>query len=194
MRKPKPYWSECLVTKIKKEQKNCWKHLNMLREIGLPIWNSQNRSMFPLAFDAGWLQGHWWGFISRNYVVWPTFLLMNVFIALKGSHFWFLFYKVWKFYVFPCFYNIVLKQLFSSAFLITNACIAVWCLPTCLHTQFWKNILPGYSAQAKHLSLTSQSRCTTLQQLNNLIHHKLVYNFRLLFSFAIWFSVELKQP
>ena len=47
--------------------------------------------MFPLAFVAGWLQGHWWGFISRNYVVWPTFLLMNVFIALKGSHFWFLF-------------------------------------------------------------------------------------------------------
>ena len=47
--------------------------------------------MFPLAFVAGLLQGHWWGFISRNYVVWPTFLLMNVFIALKGSHFWFLF-------------------------------------------------------------------------------------------------------
>ena len=37
------------------------------------------------------LQGHWWGFISQNYVVWPTFLLMNVFIALKRSHFWFLF-------------------------------------------------------------------------------------------------------
>ena len=48
-------------------------------------------AVFPLAFIAGWLQGHWWGFISRNYVVWPTFLLMNVFIALKGSHFWFLF-------------------------------------------------------------------------------------------------------
>ena len=46
-------------------------------------------AVFPLAFIAGWLQGHWWGFISRNYVVWPTFLLMNVFIALKGSHFWF---------------------------------------------------------------------------------------------------------
>ena len=45
--------------------------------------------MFPLAFVAGWLQGHWWGFISRNYVVWPTIFLMNVFIALKGSHFWF---------------------------------------------------------------------------------------------------------
>ena len=45
--------------------------------------------MFPLAFVAGWLQGHWWGYISRNYVVWPTFFLMNVFIALKGSHFWF---------------------------------------------------------------------------------------------------------
>ena len=57
----------------------------------LPIWNSQNCSMFPLAFVAGWLQGHWWGFISRNYVVWPAFLLMNVFIALNGSHFWFLF-------------------------------------------------------------------------------------------------------
>ena len=50
-------------------------------------------AVFPLAFIAGWLQGHWWGFISRNYVVWPTFLLMNVFIALKGSHFWFLFEK-----------------------------------------------------------------------------------------------------
>ena len=60
----------------------------------LPVWNSQNCSMFPLAFVAGWLQGHWWGFFSRNYVVWPTFLLMNVFIALKGSHFWFLFDKL----------------------------------------------------------------------------------------------------
>ena len=48
--------------------------------------------MFLLAFVAGWMQGHWWGFISRNYVVWPTFLLMNVFIALKGSHFWILFF------------------------------------------------------------------------------------------------------
>ena len=57
----------------------------------LPVWNSQNCRMFPLAFVAGWLQGHWWGFISRNYVVWPTFLLMDVCIALKGSHFWFLF-------------------------------------------------------------------------------------------------------
>ena len=48
-------------------------------------------AVFPLAFIAGWLQGHWWGFISRNYVVWPTFFLMNVFIALKGSRFWLLF-------------------------------------------------------------------------------------------------------
>ena len=52
--------------------------------------------MFPLAFVAGWLQGHWWGFISRNYVVWPIFFLMNVFIALKGSHFWFfILYQKW---------------------------------------------------------------------------------------------------
>ena len=57
----------------------------------LPIWNSQNCSMFPLAFVAGSLQGHWCGFISRNYLVWPIFFLVNVFIALKGTHFWILF-------------------------------------------------------------------------------------------------------
>ena len=69
-----------------------WTHFDLYQSLNrLPIWNSQNCIMFPLAFVAGWLQGHWWGFISRNYVVWPTFLLMNVFIALKGSHFWFLF-------------------------------------------------------------------------------------------------------
>ena len=67
-------------------------HFDLCRSLDrLPVWNSQNCSVFPLAFVAGWLQGHWWGFISRNYVVWPTFLLMNVFIDLKGSHFWFLF-------------------------------------------------------------------------------------------------------
>ena len=44
--------------------------------------------MFPLAFVTGSLQGHWWGFISRNYVAWPIFFLMNVFIALKGTHFY----------------------------------------------------------------------------------------------------------
>ena len=69
-----------------------WIYFDLYQSLNrLPIWNSQNFSMFPLAFVAGWLQGHWWGFISRNYVVWPTFLLMNIFIALKGSHFWFLF-------------------------------------------------------------------------------------------------------
>ena len=56
--------------------------------------------MFLLAFVAGWLQGHWWGFISRNYVVWPTFFLMNVFIALKGSHFWFYIGLFWLFFLF----------------------------------------------------------------------------------------------
>ena len=30
-------------------------------------------------------------FFGRNCVVWPTFFLLNVFIALKGSHFSFLF-------------------------------------------------------------------------------------------------------
>ena len=67
-------------------------HFDLYQSLNqLPIWNSQNCSIFPLAFVARWLQGHWWGFISRNYVVWPTFLLMNVFTALKKSHFWFLF-------------------------------------------------------------------------------------------------------
>ena len=47
--------------------------------------------MFPRASGAGSLQGHWWGFISRNCEVWPIFFLMNVFIALKGTHFIFLF-------------------------------------------------------------------------------------------------------
>ena len=51
------------------------------------IWNSQNYSMFHLAFVAGPLQAHWWGFVSRNYVVWPILFLTNVFIALKGTHF-----------------------------------------------------------------------------------------------------------
>ena len=53
------------------------------------LFETRKIAVFPLAFVAGWLQGHWWGFISWNYVVWPTFFLMNVFIALKGSHFWF---------------------------------------------------------------------------------------------------------
>ena len=56
--------------------------------------------MFSLAFVAGWLQGHWWGFVSRNYVVWPTFFHMNVFIALKGSHFWFYIWKIGSFIYF----------------------------------------------------------------------------------------------
>ena len=49
--------------------------------------------MFHLGFVAGSLQGHWWGFISRNYVVWPIFFLTNVFIALNGIHFLFQFHS-----------------------------------------------------------------------------------------------------
>ena len=52
----------------------------------LPIWNSKNCIMFPLASVAGSLQGHWRGFISRNYVVWPIFFLMNFVIYLKRTH------------------------------------------------------------------------------------------------------------
>ena len=71
----------------------------------LPVWGSRGCSMFPLAFVAGWVQGRWWGFISRGYVVWPTFLLMNVFIALKGSHFWILFERNC---LKPCFWHLPL--------------------------------------------------------------------------------------
>ena len=69
--------------------------LPLIQEEQLSVTGERMCSMFPLAFVALWLQGHWWGFISRNYVVWSTFLLMNVFIALKGSHYWFLFYLIW---------------------------------------------------------------------------------------------------
>ena len=73
-------------------------HFDLYQSLNrLPVWGPQNCGVFLPAFVAGWLQGHWWGFISRNYVVWPTFLLVNVFIALKGSHFWFLF-QFWKSY------------------------------------------------------------------------------------------------
>ena len=82
----------------------------------LPISNSQNCSMFPLAFVAGWLQGHRWGFISRNYVVWPTFLLMNVFTALKGSHF--------------CFWSVDIKTLSPGGCMLPApglyTCIKLW--------------------------------------------------------------------
>ena len=46
--------------------------------------------MFPLAFAARSLQDHWWSFISRNYVVWPIFFLMNVSLLLKELIFDFL--------------------------------------------------------------------------------------------------------
>ena len=86
----RPVWSVLVV--------HSWEDLKLyvLRKNKiLLIWNSQNCSMFPLAFVAGSLQGHWWGFISRNYVVWPIFFLMNVFIALKGTHFWILFHLLY---------------------------------------------------------------------------------------------------
>ena len=44
MRKPKPYCSKCWVTKIKKKQKNCWKHLNR-RNTAYKFWKFY---VFPL--------------------------------------------------------------------------------------------------------------------------------------------------
>ena len=74
--------------------------------------------MFPLAFVVRSLQGHWWGFISRNYVVWPIFFLMNVFIALKGTHFLFLF-EPWLSFYFNV-WELSLKILDSISYLLLN--------------------------------------------------------------------------
>ena len=66
--------------------------MTLLQKCKICSYSKHNCNVLTaLAFVAGWLQGHWWGFISRNYVVWPTFFLMNVFIALKGFPLWFLF-------------------------------------------------------------------------------------------------------
>ena len=63
-------------------------HFDLYQSLSrLPIWNLQNCGVFHLAFVVVSLQGHWWGFISRNYVAWPIFFLTNVFIALKETHF-----------------------------------------------------------------------------------------------------------
>ena len=88
-------------------------------------------SMFPLAFVAGWLQGHWWGFISQNYIVWPTFFLTNVFIALKGSHFWFLF-EVWL----HIFFHDLIHVYSPGAGADSPQGTKFWCQQKCLVTSF----------------------------------------------------------
>ena len=37
----------------------------------------------PLAFVAGSWQDHWWGFISRNYVIWPSSFLWMFSLLFK---------------------------------------------------------------------------------------------------------------
>ena len=77
---------------------------------------------FPLAFVAGSLQGHWWGFIIRNYVLWPIFFLMNVFIALKGIHFFiFMFADLYRWI---CFVPASIYSRPSSQLIFTTA--RVW--------------------------------------------------------------------
>ena len=102
-------------------------HFDLYQSLNrLPIWNSQNCSMFPLAFVAEWLQGHWWGFISRNYVVWPTFFLMNVFIALKGSHFWFyICVKQFLLFKYPGSFRLFFFNTMQSLIRETNYCVEV---------------------------------------------------------------------
>ena len=111
----------------------------------LPIWNSQNCSVFPLAFVAGWLQGHWWGFISRNYVVWPTFLHMNVFIALKGSHFWFLF-NMYIFQRIPILYkNRISKALYRVETHSYNCVVRFRCLFPATAAYLYGDFIDGVS-------------------------------------------------
>ena len=53
-----------------------------------------------LAFVAGSLQGHWWGFISRNYVVWPIFFFYECFHCPYRNSFFIVFVEVlwyWQF-------------------------------------------------------------------------------------------------
>ena len=42
-------------------------------------------------FHCQFIQGHWRGMIIRNRSVWPTLFLLNVFTALKRTHFYILF-------------------------------------------------------------------------------------------------------
>ena len=137
MRNPKPYCSECLVTKIKKKQKSCWKHLNRLWEIRLQIL------------------------------------------------------KIWRF-------SLAFTNSVSNQYFLNHLCVYSCMVPTnMLISTFLKEIYsPLQSISQKSTSnviIISQSRCATLRQLYNLIHHELVYNLSLLLSFGIWFSVELKQ-
>ena len=71
--------------------------------------------MFPLAFVAGSLQGHWWGFISRNYVVWPIFYHRMFSLLLKELTFYF--------------YSTYLLQITFLSFALE--------IRTCLQRQFW---------------------------------------------------------
>ena len=68
---------------------------------------------------------HWWGFISRNYVVWPIFFLMNLFIALKGTHFLSLFTT--KLHMFSLTLHLVL--MFFSPILSCSSLGEVWAGP-----------------------------------------------------------------
>ena len=103
----RPVWSESSLSAWRKRGPLAthWAHsedtayiIDRFLIIWTPFWfisvfeltaylNSQNCSMFLLAFVAGSLQGHWWGFISRNYVVWQISFLMNVSLHLKELSF-----------------------------------------------------------------------------------------------------------
>ena len=74
-------------------------------------------------------------------------------------------------------YNSVSNRYFLNHF----ACLAVWCYQHaninisetkyCISVQSKSNVI-----------IITQSRCSTLQPQNNLIHHEIVYNLSILFS------------
>ena len=76
-----------------------------------------------------------WGFISWNYVVWPIFFLTNIFIALKGTHFWFWFVYIrwespppWPFSVHWVWISTIMFFIFCIFYILTflQVCTHVW--------------------------------------------------------------------
>ena len=77
----------------------------------------------------------------------------------------------------------------SNRIFFNHVCVYSCLVPTNMLTNIsernsWR--LQSISQTSKsNVIIISQSRCTTLQQLNNLIHHEVVYNLSPLFSFGI---------
>ena len=54
--------------------------MTSLLKLEITVWLS--------GFHCQFIHGHWRGLVIRNRSVWPTLFLLNVFTALKGTHFY----------------------------------------------------------------------------------------------------------